>query len=167
MLQLIWMVPCSSSGCLILGEALLSVTSVNLLTSNFCLEKGKALCCNVFCWRSKCSAGYLKEAFFSPKKWVQKFRLSCPWQLCHCWMPFFYRQLLLIGLLWLSVSALSKNDTVTGQEQEGNYFWCWARWGSTGDRTCSLLTCLWCLSNCEILSLGRSLCGSVSISQLL
>lgn len=72
-----------------LGEALLSVTSANLLTSNFCLEKGKALCCNVFCWRSKCSAGYLKEAFFSPKKWVQKFWLSCPWQLCHCWMPFF------------------------------------------------------------------------------
>lgn len=79
----------------------------------------------------------------------------------------FYRQLLLIGLLWLSVSALSKNDTVTGQEQEVNYFWCWARWGSTEDRTCSLLMCLWCLSNCEILSLGRSLCGSVSISQLL
>lgn len=54
----------------------------------------------------------------------------------------FYRRLLLIGLLCLSLSALSKNDTGPDQEQERWYFWCWARWGSAGDRTCSLLlTC--------------------------
>lgn len=54
----------------------------------------------------------------------------------------FYRRLLLIGLLCLSLSALGKNDTGPDQEQERWYFWYWARWGSTGDRTCSLLfTC--------------------------
>lgn len=51
----------------------------------------------------------------------------------------FYRRLLLIGLLCLSLSALGKNDTGPDQEQERRYFWYWARWGSTGDRTCSLL----------------------------
>lgn len=84
----------------------------------------------------------LKGPFFSGKKWVRKLLwLSCPWQLCYCWMPF----------LWVAVANQAalpepqhsrRNDSGAEQEQERWHFWYWARRGSAGGQ--ALLTLLTC-----------------------
>lgn len=116
---------------------------------NFRLESVKALCRNVFCldrlsrlllqvgvlgrgWRGLSSPGRNGHGscsgFHVPGNCVI---VGCP----------LYRRLLLIGLLCLSLSALSENDAVPDQEQERWQFWSWAGGAALGTglaRHCSL-----------------------------